>query len=181
VTLDGRRVTLNEYGYRGPALALPRDHHSTRLVVLGDSVAFGLGVSDDQTFCSLLNARANGMEVANLAVQGYGPDQELLTLERDGLRLEPDVVVLAHCLANDFAEAMLAVSLYDGRMPKPRFTLLGDRMELDDSSLLQSAAGRALQRLSDYSHLIQPAAGAPAAGAACPGTALAGALRGGAS
>jgi hypothetical protein len=60
---------------------------------------------------------------------------------------------LAHCLANDFAEAMLAVSLYDGRMPKPRFTLLGDGVELDDSSLLQSAARRALQRLSDYSHL----------------------------
>ena len=154
LSLDGQRVTLNEHGYRGRVLALPRDRERTRVIVLGDSIAFGLGVSDDQTFCSLLDARRNGIEVANLAVPGYGPDQELLALEQDGLRLEPDVVVLAHCLANDLAEAMLPVSLYDGRTPKPRFRLRGDGLELDGSSLAQSAGGRALQRLSDHSHLF---------------------------
>jgi hypothetical protein len=153
VAMGESRVSLNEHGYRGRALGLPRRHDLTRVVVLGDSVAFGLGVSDEQTFCSLLDARANGIEVANLAVQGYGPDQELLTLERDGLQLAPDVVVLAHCLANDFAEAMLPVSLYDGHTPKPRFTLEGGRLELDGSSLAQAAGDRAVQRLSDHSHL----------------------------
>jgi GDSL-like lipase/acylhydrolase family protein len=153
-TLAGHPVTLNEQGYRGRALSLPRGRGLTRVVVLGDSVAFGLGVADDETFCSRLNARDNGIEVANLAVQGYGPDQELLKLERDGLRLEPDLVVVAHCLANDLAEAMLPVSLYDGRTPKPRFTLQDGRLQLDGSSLVLSPAARTLQRLSDDSHIF---------------------------
>jgi hypothetical protein len=150
------RLTLNDRGFRGRELPLPRPGATlTRVVVLGDSVAFGLHVSDEQTFCSILDGRDNGLEVANLAVQGYGPDQELLVLEREGLRLEPDVVVLSFCMANDFADVMLKVSLYDGRTPKPRFELREDgRLSLDDASLSRSALARALQRLSDHSHLV---------------------------
>ena len=75
----------------------------------------------------LLDVRDNGIEAGNLAVQGYDPGQELLVLLGEGLRSEPDVVVLAFCLANDFAEAVLPVALYDGRTPKPRFRLVGDQ------------------------------------------------------
>ena len=113
-TIAGNRVSLNALGYRGRELAVPRADGRTRVVVLGDSVAFGLNVSDEQTFTHLLDARDNGIEAGNLAVQGYGPGQELLVLEREGLREDPDVVVLAFCLANDFADAVLPVSLYDG-------------------------------------------------------------------
>jgi hypothetical protein len=153
-TLAGQQLTVNERGYRGRSLRLPRDRDLTRVVVLGDSVAFGLGVSDNQTFCSLIDSHANGIEVANLAVQGYGPDQELLTLEHEGLRLEPDVVVLAHCMANDLAESMLAVSLYDGRMPKPRFTLVGGHLNLDASSLARPRVARVFQAINDHSYLF---------------------------
>jgi hypothetical protein len=117
-------------------------------------VAFGLGVSDDETFTYLLDSRDNGIEAGNLAVQGYGPDQELLLLMREGLREAPDVVVLAFCLANDFADAVLPVSLYDGRSPKPRFRLAGSQLVLDDSGLRQSAARGARQWLADHSHLF---------------------------
>ena len=109
-------------------------------------------------------ARHNGIEAANLAVQGYGPDQELLVLMNEGLRLDPDVVVLAFCLGNDFAEAMLPVSLYDGRTPKPRFQLVDGRLVLDDMNLRQSAPRRGQQWLSDYSHLFNRGVG-PRAGA----------------
>jgi hypothetical protein len=153
-TLGGARVTLNARGYRGRDVALPRTDGHTRVVVLGDSVAFGLGVSDEETFSSRLDSRSNDIEVANLAVQGYGPDQALLVLQHDGFRCEPDVVILAFCLANDFAEAMLAVSLYDGRTPKPSFHLRDEILVLDDTGLRQSAARRTLQGLSDYSHLF---------------------------
>jgi hypothetical protein len=150
----GGRVSVNSNGYRGRELAVPRKDGRTRVIVLGDSIAFGLGVSDEETFTSLLDARDNGIEAGNLAVMGYGPDQELLVLLREGLRYQPDVVVLAFCLANDFAEAVLPVSLYDGQTPKPRFRLDGDRLLLDDSSLRRSAFGRAHQWLSDYSQLF---------------------------
>ena len=150
---SGGRVTVNPRGYRGRELALPRPRGLTRVVVLGDSIAFGLHVSDDEIFPSLLDARRNGLEVANLSVLGYGPDQELLMLERDGLPLEPDVVVLSFCLANDLAEAMLPVSLYDGRSPKPRFRLEQGRLVLDASAVSLPPLASTLQRLADHSHL----------------------------
>lgn len=153
-TMAGHRVTINARGYRGRELAAPRPDDRTRLVVLGDSIAFGLDVSDGQTFTDLLDTRHNGIEAANMAVQGYGPGQELLLLQHDGLPLSPDVVVLAFCLDNDFADALIAVSLYDGRAPKPRFLLEGDRLVLDDSGVRQTSARAALQWLGDYSHVF---------------------------
>jgi hypothetical protein len=153
LTLEGKRVTLNERGYRGRSLALPRTPR-TRVVVLGDSIAFGLGVADDETFPSRLDARHSWIEVANLAVQGYGPDQELLVLERDGLRLQPDVVVLAFCMANDLAESALSVSLYDGTTPKPRYRLVRGDLVLDAAHLQRGAIWRAQRGLSDHSYLF---------------------------
>jgi hypothetical protein len=152
--IDGRRVSFNARGYRGRELALPRTGGRTRVVVLGDSVAFGLDVSDEQTFTHLLESRDNGIEAGNLAVQGYGPGQELLVLLGEGLREDPDVVVLAFCLSNDFADAVLPVSLYDGTTPTPRFHLVGDRLVLDDSGLQLSPARGVLQWLGDYSHVF---------------------------
>jgi hypothetical protein len=161
--VDGKRVSFNASGYRGRELPLPRRGDTTRVVVLGDSVAFGLGVSDDETFTHRLNARDNGIEAGNFAVQGYGPDQELLVLMHQGLVAEPDVVVLAFCLANDFADAVLPVSLYDGRSRKPRFLLVGDRLVLDRSNLRGRGLRRVQQWLSDHSHLFERLTAGPAA------------------
>ena len=157
VVIDGKQITFNARGFRGRELPISKARDGTRVVVLGDSIAFGLDVSDDETFTHLLDARNNGIEAANLAVQGYGPDQELLVLMNEGLRLEPDVVVLAFCLANDFAEPVLPVSLYDGRTPKPRFRLAGDRLVLDDENLRRSALQRVSQWIADYSQLASHA------------------------
>jgi hypothetical protein len=153
VVLEGRRVSINSSGYRGRELASSKPPGLTRVVVLGDSIAFGLEVSDEQTFAHLLDTRVDGIEAANLAVQGYGPDQELIVLLKKGLRLDPDVVVLAFCLANDLAEAVLPFALYDGKTPKPRFRLVEDRLVLDDSRVRQAVGRRGLQWVGDHSHL----------------------------
>ncbi len=152
--VEGQTVTINARGYRGHELALPKAPDRTRVVVLGDSVAFGLGVADGETFADLIGARDNGIEAGNLAVQGYGPGQSLLVLLGEGLRARPDVVVLAFCLDNDFADALLSVALYDGSWRQPRFHLEGDRLLLDSSALRLTGAQRALQWLADYSHLF---------------------------
>jgi hypothetical protein len=75
----------------------------------------------------------------------------------EGLRLEPDVVVLAFCLANDLAEAVLPISLYDGRTPKPRFRLVADRLVLDDENLRVSVWQRVHQWVADHSQLASRA------------------------
>jgi hypothetical protein len=152
--MGGGRASLNARGYRGRELPLPRTGDHTRVVVLGDSIAFGYGVSDEETFPHLLDVRNDRLEVANLGMEGYGPGQELLVLRRDGLPSDPDLVVLAVCLRNDFVDAILPVALYDGVTPRPRFRLVGDDLVLDDSTMQKSAAGRALQWLSDESHLF---------------------------
>jgi lysophospholipase L1-like esterase len=149
-------VSLNGWGYRGRNLAASPRSGAKRAIVLGDSIAFGYGVADEQAFPQLLDSRDNGIEAANLAVQGYGPAQELLVLQRDGLRLRPDVVVLALCLRNDLADAVLTVALYNGVTPRPAFRLVGDDLVLDDT-VPRSAAVRAVAWLSDYSHLYNRA------------------------
>lgn len=152
--VEGKQVSFNARGYRGRDWAAAGVDDRTRVVVLGDSIAFGLHVSDEETFTHLLDARDNGIEAINLAVQGYGPGQELLVLVRDGLRLDPDVVVLAFCLGNDFAEAVLPISVYDGRTPKPRYRLVDGELRLDDSSLRRSGLRRVQQLLADESYLF---------------------------
>jgi hypothetical protein len=155
--MGGGRVTLNAQGFRGKDLSPPKGASRTRVVLLGDSIAFGYGVSDEETFAHRLEVEDNGLEVLNLGVEGYGPGQELLLLQRTGLGANPDVVVLAVCLRNDFVDAMLRVALYDGVTPRPRFELVGSDLVLDDSPVRRSAAGHALQWLSDQSHLFNRA------------------------
>jgi hypothetical protein len=148
------RVTLNARGYRGQEWPRLKSRDRRRVVVLGDSIAFGYGVSDEQAFPHLLSVRNASLEVVNLGVEGYGPGQELLVLQREGLGEDPDLVVLAVCLRNDFVDAVLPVALYDGVTPRPRFRLVEGSLVLDDTAVRRSAAGRALQGLSDESHLF---------------------------
>jgi len=147
------RVTLNRLGYRGRELPPRGAGGATRVVVIGDSIAFGYGVADEQTFTHLIDARDNGIDAANMGVQGFGPGQELLVLQRDGLRADPDIVVLALCLRNDFADAVLPVALYNGVNPRPRYRLVERALLLDDAGVRLSPLGRAVAWLSDYSHL----------------------------
>jgi hypothetical protein len=152
-------VTLNARGYRGREAGAAPSAGRTRVVVLGDSVAFGHGVADDETFPHLLEARDPRLEVFNLGVEGYGPGQELLVLEREGLPVRPDLVILAFCLRNDFVDAVLNVALYDGVTPRPRFQLVNGRLVLDDRAVRRGALGRGLQWVSDHSYLVNGLSG----------------------
>jgi hypothetical protein len=122
-------------------------------VLLGDSITFGIGVSDRETFASRLDG--DGFEAVNLAVEGYGPEQSLLRLEREGLALAPDVVVMNLCLDNDFADAGLSRFLYDGVHPKPRFRLESGTLVQDDTHLRLAPAERLGLRLRETSRLVE--------------------------
>ena len=64
-----------------------------RIVVLGDSIAFGLGVREEETFPALLEAQLAGA-VLNLAIPGYDLLDSAEALQQDGLPWRPtDVVV----------------------------------------------------------------------------------------
>jgi hypothetical protein len=150
----GTTVTVNAGGYRGRLVAAAPDPGLARVLMLGDSVAFGTGVDDGATFSDIIDARDNGIEVVNLAVQGYGLDQSLLKLEREGLAFEPHVVVLNVCLANDFADTASRVFLYDRRQPKPYFEIASGDLVLRDEHLRLPAAARLRLALARRSHLL---------------------------
>lgn len=147
----GEIATINRLGYRGPEHAHAKPPGKTRVVMLGDSIAYGAGVKDDQTFSALLETRGP-YDVVNLAVGGYGTDQELVRLQREGLRYQPDVVMLHFCLFSDFTDNGLPAALFDARQPKPYFTWDGRALQLYDAHLKLGLLSRASQWLSDQSH-----------------------------
>lgn len=130
-TRDGRTVRINDAGFRGqaPVAGAPR---RGRVLLLGDSLTFGTGVEDGETFAAQLAGLAPSLEPLNLGVSGYGTDQELLLLEREGLPLAPRVVVLNVCVGNDVLDNALPVYVYDGVTPKPYFTVEGATLRLHD-------------------------------------------------
>jgi hypothetical protein len=131
----------------------PASTGAPRVAILGDSVAFGTGVGDLETFPSLLASR-EGWTVANFAVPGWGIDQSLLRYEREVRAWRPSAVVLNVCLANDLADGMLAHYLYDPAWPKPYFTIEDGRIRPHDDHLRLSRAARGWRWLWEHSHLL---------------------------
>jgi lysophospholipase L1-like esterase len=96
---------VNEEGRRGPEVALEKPRGVRRVAVLGDSIAFGYWVAEEDAFPrqleALLNAkRGDGppVQVLNFGVPGYNLGQEIETLRARALAFDPDVVVVAFCL-----------------------------------------------------------------------------------
>jgi len=71
-----------------------------RIVVLGDSFGMGYGVDLQDSFTEqmrrLLQIKLKQkVEIINLSSSGYGTAEELLVLQHEGIRYQPDLVLLA--------------------------------------------------------------------------------------
>ncbi len=112
-------VTINWKGFRGPPLPYERTRNVSRIVLLGDSFAWGYGVNYSDTFAARLEQDLSHVEVVNLAVSGYSTDQQLLLYIDEGRRYKPDLV-LVQVAANDitYNAETLAYTIYG----KPAFT-----------------------------------------------------------
>ncbi|MHC4083595.1 MAG: SGNH/GDSL hydrolase family protein [Planctomycetota bacterium] len=70
-----------------------------RIVLLGDSFGMGYGVNLEDTFSSQMKKFLQGSEVnseiVNLGVPAYGNTEELVVLKEEGLKYQPDLVLLA--------------------------------------------------------------------------------------
>ncbi|MEM9593751.1 MAG: GDSL-type esterase/lipase family protein [Acidobacteriota bacterium] len=100
IRIDGRGLRSH---------SAPSDDTAERWLVLGDSFTFGHGVEVEQGWPARLEAalRSAGrpVEVINLAVTGYGTDQQLMRLEERGPELGGDVVLLGLFVGNVFRNA----------------------------------------------------------------------------
>lgn len=88
--------TINALGLRDREVA-PKDGR-LRVLVMGDSQTYGLGVEEGKTFCDLLEAALrrrgrDGVEVVNAGVPGYGTFEARWKLERIAPIVRPDLVL----------------------------------------------------------------------------------------
>jgi len=94
VRIPATRVRVSSQGLRGPEVVVPKPAGVLRLACVGDSVAFGWGVREAETYCAVLAATLGpAWEPLNLGVPGYGAIQKQLRFEGRGLPLQPDLVV----------------------------------------------------------------------------------------
>lgn len=90
---------VNEQGFRGKVISIPKPKGVFRIFVIGDSCAFGNALKHTQAYPfyleGLLNQPGNKVtyEVVNAGVPGYSSLQGLRHLERDILPYQPDLVI----------------------------------------------------------------------------------------
>ncbi len=118
---DGRTAVVhqNQFGMRGPddVQYRPADGRR-RVLVLGDSYAWGFGVNQKELF-SAPEVHGTDDEILNFGVSGYGTDQECLLYLLRGTNFVVDEVVVALTPYNDIANN-LASKQYG--FLKPYFT-----------------------------------------------------------
>jgi hypothetical protein len=117
-------LTSNSDGFR-QARELDEADHRPRILVAGDSFAFGLGVEEDERFSNLVEQIHPGLRVHNIAIPGFGPDLMLLAVEAVVEKARPDFVVMA-LYFDDFRRVR---ARYAGLgFATPRHSLVGDTL-----------------------------------------------------
>lgn len=128
VVQDGRiTYRYNDAGFRDVNHPVVRPADITRVVVIGDSVTEGSGVGQDQIFTHYVqDFFGSRYEVINLGMSGLNTPQEVHLLEMEGLKYEPDVVVLNFVLNDcDFYSELRAAERFQNKKDA-RIGLLGD-------------------------------------------------------
>lgn len=96
-------VEINDLGLRDRSYPETPPEAGTRVLVLGDSFAWGQGAEREDLWHEILERRHEDVEFINAAVAGYGTSQQLLYFEERGAQFAPDVVVLM-LHPNDFLD-----------------------------------------------------------------------------
>lgn len=97
-------VNLDDFGYRNQQRGNKYD-----LVVVGDSVAFGYGVNDEETIAAQFGKLTNAY---SLAIPGAGPEMYMVMLERFLSRAKTSRVVILFYEGNDY------MNLYNAYWPE---------------------------------------------------------------
>ena len=106
-------IFINSKRLRGEEIEYSRKKGEYRILILGDSQTFGLGVTERETFSEHIeimlndNKRINGQEytVINAGMPGTGTYDQMIFLKNEGVKYAPDLVIL--CLyINDFKDNM---------------------------------------------------------------------------
>lgn len=137
------RVKTNSLGLRDDEVVQPKPPGTVRVLVVGDSFVQGSQVTVGEPFTEVLerslNARPARVEgparydVVNAGIGGWGPAEQYLWLKNEGMRLQPDLVVVQLYLGNDISDAGCKITGQDELKHKVCFYLDRDgRLEQDE-------------------------------------------------
>lgn len=100
----GHRVKTNRYGFREREFEVPKPPGVYRVMVLGDSFTWGYGLSLEERYSAIAEARLNQasvgrrFEVLTFAIPGYSTIRQRNLLDHYKLEVEPDLIVVGFCL-----------------------------------------------------------------------------------
>lgn len=120
-------LRTNSMGFRDAEILVPKPRGVFRILVLGDSMTFGMGVEQEATFPDLLEEMLTGnrkagqvrFEVINAGVPGYGTAQQLLQYRLYKQQLNPDLVILAFFVSNDLLDNLCVDQIRPDRTSAP--------------------------------------------------------------
>lgn len=94
----GEYYFVNQAGFRGELTPLKKQPGIQRIIVMGDSFTYGMGVNLEDTYPkqleALLNEKGHQYEVLNFGVIGYNMWQHNELLNRKTLAYQPEIIVL---------------------------------------------------------------------------------------
>ena len=126
-------IVINQDGFRTSIKKSIVDLDKSKILVLGDSMVFGLSAQQEEIFTEKLNAKQKKVIFVNAGVSGYSTAQEYLVLQKYIAISNVKMVILFHTLSNDMWMNVQSggfnpsVKLNDGQLvftkPSPMYSL----------------------------------------------------------
>lgn len=97
-----KSIQVNRFGFRGDDFDKTKRQDVFRIMILGDSSAFGYGMNQHETFAEELQRLLKkkypslNIQVINGAVPGYTTYASKEFFLKKGIKFEPDVIIAAH-------------------------------------------------------------------------------------
>ena len=97
----GKYVYTNSHGFRSPEIPIKKPPGQIRIMILGDSSAFGFRVKNEEAFGSItakmLRQKYPGRDIRliNASVAGWTTYQARVFMEEKGWKYSPDIIIIA--------------------------------------------------------------------------------------
>jgi len=98
---------MNSRGFKDVEFNPVKSGGTYRILGLGDSFAYGIVPYEDNYYTVLeegLKREGRKIELINMGIGGTGPQDYLSLLMKEGLELNPDMVVVSFFIGNDFSD-----------------------------------------------------------------------------
>lgn len=115
----GVENAINSHGFRDREYDLAKKPGYKRILFLGDSVVYGIGIKIEDTIPEQLEKifeeKGEKVEVLNFGVSGYETEQEVEFFKETGRQFQPDLVILGYTL-NDSIYASMELDFFNDKL-----------------------------------------------------------------